>query len=379
MKPKQPLTDAEREITNAVVQKWLKTDEVTSRRDLMRDLKPLRKVMDDALRHLADRNILNTVNNTYLQETFSPKAVAFYYCGDPEALAFAKKSTEIILQTVQNLFDRELETDSKDQKEFTREDALEEARNIDPTVTPEMVRVGLALAEEFYVFHTIRLDKTAFRPGPRAFALGENAWDEHIRQCRVPVEGKPEQQQVEVLEDVPSSAAGLETYTMPDNRKVFLVHGHAEETKNAVATFLRSLDLDVIILHEKANQGQTIVEKFEKHSNVGFAVVLLTPDDFGGSADHPEKTQRRARQNVILELGIFIGKLGRERVCPLYVEGVELPSDIHGVLYVPYDGGAQWRTALLKELIAAGIEISTENTANEKGGKGLTGKLSEMA
>jgi predicted nucleotide-binding protein len=125
--------------------------------------------------------------------------------------------------------------------------------------------------------------------------------------------------------------------------KIFLVHGHVAELKQTVAEFLRSFALEVIILHEKANQGQTIIEKFEKHSEVGFAVVLLTPDDFGGSAAHPEKTRRR--------------------VCCLYLEGVELPSDYDGVLYVPYSENGGWQSNLIKELAAAGIAVDPSGRA----------------
>jgi predicted nucleotide-binding protein len=142
--------------------------------------------------------------------------------------------------------------------------------------------------------------------------------------------------------------------------KVFLVHGHAAEPKQAVAMFLRSVGLEVIILHEQANQGQTIIEKFERHSDVLFAVVLLTPDDFGGPAGHPEKTRLRARQNVILELGYFLAKLGRKNVCCLYVDGVELPSDYDGVLYIPY-GDTGWQSQLTKELRAAGIAVDSQS------------------
>jgi len=120
---------------------------------------------------------------------------------------------------------------------------------------------------------------------------------------------------------------------------------------------LRSLGLEVVILHEQANQGRTIIEKFEEHSDVGFAVVLSTPDDVGASVLHPEKTRRRARQNVILELDYFFSKLGRNKVCCLYVEGVEQPSDYDGVLYVSYDQGGAWRSKLAKELSAAGIDV----------------------
>jgi predicted nucleotide-binding protein len=145
-----------------------------------------------------------------------------------------------------------------------------------------------------------------------------------------------------------------------NSRKVFLVHGHAEEPKQTVAAFLRSVGLDVVILHEQANRGQTIIEKFEKHSDVHFAVVLLTPDDAGASVQHPEQTRRRARQNVILELGYFLAKLGRNNVCCLYVDRVESPSDYDGMLYVPYDEGGAWRSKLMKEFSAAGIQVDSE-------------------
>ena len=127
----------------------------------------------------------------------------------------------------------------------------------------------------------------------------------------------------------------------------------------AVAALLKTLTLDVVILHEQPNQGSTIIENFERHSDVGFAVVLLTPDDAGASVRHAAETKKRARQNVILELGYFIAKLGRDRVCPIYVEGVEIPSDILGVLWVLYDENGDWRARLAEEINAAGIPVTT--------------------
>ena len=115
----------------------------------------------------------------------------------------------------------------------------------------------------------------------------------------------------------------------------------------AVARFLEHLDQKVIILREQPNKGRTIIEKFEEYADVGFAVILLTPDDRGGAADAPYENQRlRSRQNVILELGYFLGRLGRSRVCALYAEGVEIPSDYSGVLYVMLDAGGAWRLRL---------------------------------
>jgi predicted nucleotide-binding protein len=141
-----------------------------------------------------------------------------------------------------------------------------------------------------------------------------------------------------------------------DLRRVFVVHGHDAAVTGSVARFLERLDLQPIILHEQPNQGRTVIEKFEAHSDVGFAVVLLTPDD-RGAVSSSDQLVPRARQNVILELGYFIGKLGRARVCALYVEGVEIPSDIHGVLYVPYDDGQGWRLQLASEIRSAGIPV----------------------
>ena len=93
-------------------------------------------------------------------------------------------------------------------------------------------------------------------------------------------------------------------------------------------------------------------------SDVGFAIVLLTPDDRGGEASLPyEKQKPRARQNVIFELGYFIGRLGRQRVCGLYKPDVELPSDYTGVLYIPVDKQGGWRLALAKEMKAAGLPV----------------------
>ncbi|MFL6834313.1 MAG: TIR domain-containing protein [Xanthobacteraceae bacterium] len=125
---------------------------------------------------------------------------------------------------------------------------------------------------------------------------------------------------------VPPPARDLST------RKAFVVHGHDQAALQAVARFLEQLGLEAIILHEQPDEGRTIIEKFEEHANeVGFAVVLLTPDDLTGSADMQPQGSR-ARQNVIFELGYFVGKLGRGRACLLRKGEVEIPSDLHGVI-----------------------------------------------
>ena len=139
---------------------------------------------------------------------------------------------------------------------------------------------------------------------------------------------------------------------------VFLVHGHDDRALHETARFLETLEQDVIILREQPNEGRTIIEKFEDYANVGFAVILLTADDLGGPVGASQHDQKpRARQNVVFELGYFIGKLGRNRVCALYTEGVEIPSDYSGVVYVPLDEQGAWRLAFAKEMKAAGLPI----------------------
>lgn len=139
------------------------------------------------------------------------------------------------------------------------------------------------------------------------------------------------------------------------SRKVFVVHGHDHGAKDAVARFLDKLELKAIILQEQPDRGMTIIEKFEAYANeVGFAVVLLTPDDIGGAilADAPTS---RARQNVIFELGYFVGKLGRGKACLMRKGDVEIPSDLYGVIYTNIDAAEGWKLKLVKELKAAGL------------------------
>ncbi len=143
-----------------------------------------------------------------------------------------------------------------------------------------------------------------------------------------------------------------------ESNEVFIVHGRDDGPKQAVARFLERLELSPIILHEQANEGLTIIEKFEQHSQVGFAVVLLTPEDVGRLASEGDSELRpRARQNVILELGFFLGKLGRKRTCALLVGDVEIPSDYAGVLYVSMDEQDAWKFELVRELKKAGFDV----------------------
>jgi predicted nucleotide-binding protein len=140
------------------------------------------------------------------------------------------------------------------------------------------------------------------------------------------------------------------------SRTVFVVHGHDEAAKQSVARLIEKLGLSPVILHEQPNNGRTIIEKFEQHAEQSsYAVVLLTPDDIGGA--NKDSLLARARQNVVLELGFFLGSLGRKRVCALYSGEVDLPSDLAGVLYIPLDQPGAWRFTVAKELRAAGYSV----------------------
>jgi len=137
--------------------------------------------------------------------------------------------------------------------------------------------------------------------------------------------------------------------------EVFVVHGH-DGVRHTVSELISGAGLTPVMLDGRPNRGRTIIEKLEDHANTSFAVVLLTPDDEGRKRGS-RRLRPRARQNVILELGYFLARLGRQRVCALYVAGVELPSDFHGVLYVEIDDGGTWRRLLLGEFAAAGLPV----------------------
>ena len=168
---------------------------------------------------------------------------------------------------------------------------------------------------------------------------------------------------VELEEDIHDSAPDVPSAQLssaqPDHRKVFVVHGHDYGTKETVARYLSKLGLVPIILHEQADKGCTLIEKFEQHTDVACAVVILTPDDIAASKNNPGAQEQRARQNVIFEMGFFIGRLGRERTFALLKAGVTKPSDIDGILYIPMgdSGDETWRLILVRELKAAGMAV----------------------
>jgi predicted nucleotide-binding protein len=144
-----------------------------------------------------------------------------------------------------------------------------------------------------------------------------------------------------------------------EKNKVFIVHGHDNETKQEVARFIESIGLETIILHEQASRSMTIIEKIEHYSNeANFAIVLYTPCDKGrGVKETTVPARDRARQNVVFEHGYLMAKIGRENVCALVKGEIETPSDISGVVYTPLDSNGGWKIELLKELKACGYTV----------------------
>lgn len=147
----------------------------------------------------------------------------------------------------------------------------------------------------------------------------------------------------------------------PTARKsVFIVHGRDQAARETVARFIERIGLTPVILHERPNQGRTLIEKFEANAEVAFAVVLLTGDDLCQSPDYSGPPAARARQNVIFELGYFFGTLGRHRVAALYSPSVDLPSDISGLAYIELDAKEAWKFHLARELTAAGLPVDSQ-------------------
>ena len=155
----------------------------------------------------------------------------------------------------------------------------------------------------------------------------------------------------------PISIGEDELMNKKSNRNVFIVHGHNEVYLLRVKDFVRDLNLDPIILKEKANSGMTIIEKIESYSDVAFGIVLYTACDLGKAIEEKEYNHR-ARQNVIFEHGYLMRKLGRDRVVALVEDGVETPGDLDGVVYIPLSNSSDWKFDVVREMNACGLNVS---------------------
>ena len=144
--------------------------------------------------------------------------------------------------------------------------------------------------------------------------------------------------------------------------KVFIVHGHNGELKLRVASLIRQQGIKAVILDEQVNAGRTIIEKFEKNSDVGGAICLFTADDIGKKKGETGEGKCRPRQNVVFEAGYFMGKLGRNHVVIISDSGVELPSDMSGIVYT---NTQNWEVNMLRELKAMGYSIDMNKLFEE--------------
>lgn len=145
------------------------------------------------------------------------------------------------------------------------------------------------------------------------------------------------------------------------NRKVFVVYGHDGNARTQLEAMLRRWDLEPIIIDQLVSSGATIIEKLEEHTNeVNFGIVLATPDDIGYAKNNEGKKRYRARQNVVLELGMLLAKIGRSKVAILLsqAEDMEKPSDIDGLIYIPFkDNIEETKLSLAKEMQSNGYTL----------------------
>lgn len=149
------------------------------------------------------------------------------------------------------------------------------------------------------------------------------------------------------------------------SNRVFVVHGHDDKTKAELEILLSELGLEPVVLHRQPDEGHTIIEKFEKYSDVGYAFIMLTPDEVAylSNEDRLPDAERhkeiRARPNVIFEFGYFVGKLGRQNVCCLYTGDVSLPSDLNGLLYKKFSANVEEVAySISRELKARGYRLN---------------------
>lgn len=220
--------------------------------------------------------------------------------------------------------------------------------------------VQMAFTEKSHAQRYVsQINKTDFHPV--AFVMGEyhlalpDAWRDGQRNMIGLIESMEHH-----LSLVPSAVS---TGQEVSRDSLFIVHGHDTPMLHEIEAFVRRIGLQPVILMEEPSQGRTVIEKIEHYGNVPFAIVLLSPDDIGRAfADPPENEKRRARQNAILELGYFMGKLDRENVCVI-VDGelasqTEYPSDMAGVVTIPYRPGGDWKTRLTRELRASNMNFN---------------------
>lgn len=242
-------------------------------------------------------------------------------------------------------------------------DGLLQLNHDDPEVRKWDNVTEQILVNAFGKPHDNLLDFSSVRHGGSVMIIGDdyNSQAEYlnnIQNCRKLLEGFIEQ--LEMFAQSSSQQVTTQKVRSAElSKRIFIVHGHDDQAKSELTLVISRLGLEPIILHEQANEGMTIIEKLEKHSDVGYAFIILTPDDVGSKSDQRDSLKQRARQNVVFEFGLFVGRLGRNRVCALYKGDIELPSDLHGLLYLPFQTSInEIQIDIVKELKAAGYDVN---------------------
>ncbi|KRP74955.1 TIR domain-containing protein [Pseudomonas paralactis] len=226
------------------------------------------------------------------------------------------------------------------------------------------------------LFSTDELAKEYSHYGVAVISMRESSLGEKIADAFKKVDNKIHRidsiiERIELIPIDETKASDLSTQNhipsekQPRTKKVFVVHGRDEISKTSLEVFLHEIGLEPVVLHRQADEGMTIIEKFEKHSDVGYVFILLTPDEIAYLVAEEEKPDSernkefRARPNVIFEFGYFIGKFGRSRVCCLYTGNVSLPSDVNGIIYKKFDKSIEEVAySVIKDLKASGYTIS---------------------
>jgi predicted nucleotide-binding protein len=206
------------------------------------------------------------------------------------------------------------------------------------------------ILKKIFCHPNIALDYTATQWSISSILISDYNLTNRINKIKSNIETK-----LQKLESIKSSIE-WEIQDNIVNSRIFFVHGTDCANSAMVLNFIRSLNITPIIMHDLAAAGKTIVEEIQNRNDVHYAVCLLTPDELGGK--DAENMNFRADQKVILELGIFIGLLGRENVSNLYIESVELPQDYHEFQHIRIDDSENWKDKLIEELKTAGLKMT---------------------
>ena len=133
--------------------------------------------------------------------------------------------------------------------------------------------------------------------------------------------------------------------------------------KQALTKVLTKLWLAPVVMQEEPSQGRKIVEHFVDYADVGFAVVLLSPDDYTyPKAEAATKRKLSPQQDVIFILGFLLGKLGKGKVLVFYKESTDfaVPIDFEGVKFTAFDDRDSWKLTLIRELTASGYTVEAD-------------------